>query len=134
MNTPGPFEHGREPVRVRGDRMSHEKKAPVSVTPEPGSRLESLLAEYDVAKARADEAAARLKTITDGIKAETLAQELNAVDDRFDITSPYLAAPLRLSYVESWRLDAKRMKAEDPAMYVTYAVKGGSWQLRKAAG
>lgn len=111
-----------------------EKRPPVSVTPEPGGRLEQLLAQYDDLKAKADEAAARLKTITDGIKAEGAAWGDPVGATAVEFVSPYLAAPLRLSYVESWRLDAKRMKAEDPETYVRFAVKGGSWQLRKAAG
>ena len=39
---------------------------------------------------------------------------------------------LTLTYSESWRIDAKRLKAEDPETYVRYAKKGGSWSMRPA--
>lgn len=114
-----------------------EKQPPIVVAAEEiNPRLEALLASYDSLKAKADEAAAQLKAVTDAIKHEVHLAHAESVtaESRFDITSKFLAAPLRLSYVESWRLDAKRLKVEDPATYVTYAVKSGSWQLRKAAG
>lgn len=95
---------------------------------EPGSRLEDLLATYAHLKPQADEAASRLKAVTDAIKVELT----TAVPDapRIDVAHEALPQALRLSYVESWTLDSKRMKAEDPATYVRFARKGGSWQLR----
>jgi hypothetical protein len=94
----------------------------------PGSRLEDLLATYAHVKPQADEAAARLKTVTDAIKVELMAAVPNA--QRIDVAHEALAQPLRLSYVEAWKLDTKALKAEDPETYVRYARKGGSWQLR----
>jgi hypothetical protein len=98
---------------------------------QPGSRLEDLLATYSELKPRADELAGRLKSVSDAIKAELQTQAPQA--QRVDVDHPALAQPLRLSYVESWRLDAKQLKADDPATYVKYAVKGGTWQLRGQA-
>ncbi|GLW32252.1 hypothetical protein [Actinoplanes regularis] len=99
-----------------------------SVQPEPGSRLDDLLAAYAELKPRADELATRLKTITDAIKAELTAARPGA--QYIGVDHPALVQPLRLTYVESWTLDSKRLKAENPELYVTYARKGGSWQLR----
>jgi hypothetical protein len=104
------------------------KPTPVQATVEPGSRLEDLLATYAHLKPQADEIATRLKAVTDAIKAELAAAVPGA--QTIDVAHEALAAPLRLSYVESWRLDTKRLKAEAPETYVRYAVKGGSWQLR----
>jgi hypothetical protein len=97
-----------------------------------GSRLDALLASYDDLKARADEAAERLKAVTDGIKAELTAATPGA--QKIVVNHPALSAPLGLSYVERWDLDTKRMKAEDPATYVRYARKGGSWRLGRVQG
>lgn len=98
----------------------------------PGSRLEDLLATYAQLKPQADELAERLKAVTDAIKAELSAAAPGA--QRVDVAHPVLAQPLRLSYVESWRLDTKRLKAEAPETYVRYAVKGGKWELRGVKG
>lgn len=95
----------------------------------PDSRLEQLLATYADLKPQADEIAERLKTVTDGIKAELIAASPDGTR-RINVTHPVLAVPLRLSYVESWRLDTKRLKTEHPAVYVAYATKGGKWELR----
>ncbi|WP_428964128.1 hypothetical protein [Micromonospora fluostatini] len=94
----------------------------------PGSRLDDLLAAYAVLKPAADEAAARLKTVTDAIKAE-LTTALPDVQ-RIEVAHGSLAQPLRLTYVDSWRLDTKALKAEMPEVYVRYARKGGKWDLR----
>src|SRR5262245_7564899 len=90
---------------------------------EPGSRLEDLLAAYAQLKPQADELASRLKTVTDAIKAELTVAAPGA--RAINVAHPALAVPLRLSYVESWRLDTERLKTEDPGLYVRYAVKGG---------
>jgi hypothetical protein len=109
-----------------------ETAPPTNVKVAPGSRLEDLLATYAHLKPQADELADRLKSVTDAIKAELTAAAPEAL--KIDVAHEALAAPLRLSYVESWTLDSKRLKAEQPALYVTYARKGGKWELRKAAG
>lgn len=110
--------------------MTDTSPTPVTgATVEPGSRLEQLLATYAGLKPQADELSNRLKAVTDGIKVELL---MAAAPDalRIDVDHAALAQPLRLSYVESWTLDTKRLKADDPTTYVKYARKGGTWQLR----
>src|SRR4051794_337539 len=97
----------------------------------PGSRLEDLLAVYAELKPRADELADQLKAVTDGIKAELQAAAPKAT--KVDVTHPALAQPLRLSYVESWRFNSKQFKADNPLLYVLYAIKGGKWELRGVA-
>jgi hypothetical protein len=93
------------------------------------SRLEQLAAQYDMAKAEAEKAANDLKAITDAIKFE-LMNEAPEGETSIELQSPDLAHPLRLTAVESWRVDAKKLKAEDPLTYVRYAKKSTSWTLR----
>lgn len=124
---------GPECDRQHAEFESHNTNLarPVVVTPAPESRLEQLHAAYAEAKAQADEAAKRLKGITDAIKAELTAQHPGA--PRLTLQSN--AGPaLGLTYSESWRVDAKRLKAENPLVYVTYAVKSGSWRLAPVRG
>ena len=102
------------------------------IQPVPDSRLEQLLAQYDLAKAEADKAAETLKAIADGVKAELAAQlaaQLAEGETAIEVASDLLARPLRLSHVESWRVDAKKLKTEDPLTYVRYATKSSSWKL-----
>jgi len=100
---------------------------PVRITTEPGTRLEQLHAQYDAAKAERDAAEEKFKGISDAIKLEmTIASEGST---RVLLAGTQGATPLQLAYVESWRVDAKRLKAENPLTYVTYAVKSGSWRL-----
>lgn len=97
-------------------------------TVEPGSRLDDLLATYAELKPQVDELTARLKDVTDAIKRELQAAAPHA--SKVDVDHPALTLPLRLNWVESWSLDSKRLKAEMPEIYVTYARKGGRWDLR----
>lgn len=96
-----------------------------------GSRLEQLHAAYADAKAHADEAAKRLKLITDAIK-----NELNtAAPDSHRVELRGSSGPvLRMSFVESWRLDSTRLKSEHPETWVRYAKKSGSWTLKAVSG
>ena len=103
-------------------------QSPYVVTPNPGTRLEQLQAAYADAKAAADEAGSRLKLITDGIKAELVAQAPEG-HTRIGLRGEHGPA-LQLTYSESWRIDATKLKAEDPVTYVRYAKKSGSWSLR----
>jgi hypothetical protein len=98
------------------------------IAPQPGSRLEQLAAQYDLAKAEAEKAADALKAITDGIKLELANAAPGETDVRLDSTE--LAAPLRLLAIESWRVDSKKLKTEAPEIYVRYATKSTAWQLR----
>jgi hypothetical protein len=106
--------------------MSDTPAQRVQVT--SGSRLEGLLANYAQLKPQADEAGTRLKAVTDAIKVEL--QNAAPTAQKVDVDHPMLTQPLRLSYVESWRLDTKTLKAEKPEVYVAYATKGGKWELR----
>lgn len=96
----------------------------------PESRLEALLAQYDLAKAEAEKAAESLKAITDGIKAELAAAAPEGETD-IRVDSPDLAQPLRLSAVTSWRVDATKLKAEAPETYVRYAKQSTAWRLER---
>lgn len=94
----------------------------------PGSRLDDLLATYAELKPTVDELTTRLKTVTDAIKAE-LTTALPDVQ-KIDVAHEALAQPLRLTYVERWTLDTKRLKADSPDTYVRYARKDTRWELR----
>lgn len=99
------------------------------VVPEPDTRLAQLLHEYTELKPAADDAVARLRSVTDAIKAETMALDSEARRFRLTIDG---VADLQLTYTESMRFDSKRLKAEDPLTYVRYAYKTGSWTLKRA--
>ena len=101
-----------------------------TVAPEPGSRLEQLAEAYAVAKPAADDAKARLDTITDAIKLELSMAAPGAT--KVDFHTPALTAPLRLASRTSWRLDSTRLKAEQPELYVRYAKQVSYWELRTA--
>ncbi|HEY2086401.1 MAG TPA: hypothetical protein VGH54_10315 [Mycobacterium sp.] len=98
-----------------------------AITPAPDSRLEQLVSQYEMAQAEAKKAADDLKAITDAIKLEMT----NAApgETEIDLVSDQLARPLRLSNVTGWRVDAKKLKAEAPEVYVRYAVQTSSWRL-----
>jgi predicted phage-related endonuclease len=98
------------------------------IKPAPGSRLEQLCAQHDLAKAEARKAEEALAAITDGIKNE-LAALLPDGATEVDLDTDLLARPLRLKAVESWRVDSKRLRAANPEIYVRYAVKSTSWRL-----
>lgn len=65
--------------------------------------------------------------ITDAIKLE-LTQA--APEDRKIALVGNAGSTLRLTYVESWWIDSRKLKAEDPETYVQYARKSGTWTLR----
>ncbi|PXY33584.1 hypothetical protein BAY59_10915 [Prauserella coralliicola] len=98
------------------------------IKPEGGSRLDQLAAAYALAKPLADEAAEKLKAITDAIKVELTTAAPG--EQSVDLVSEHLPKPLRAQYKETWRFDSKRLKADDPHLYVRYAKKSGSWELR----
>lgn len=96
-------------------------------------RLAALVALYDAAKSAADAAAAALKTITDGIKAETSAAIPGGTD--FTIISGSLAHPLTLQYVVSNRVDTKALRAMLTAeQYASLTKPSGSWTLKPKRG
>lgn len=95
-------------------------------------RLSQLHAAYSEAKAAADAAAETLKAITDGIKAELAAASPEG-SLKIALTGND-GPPMQLTYAESWRVDSRKLKREDPETYVRYAVKGGSWTLKQVKG
>lgn len=105
--------------------------AVVPVTPAADSKLEQLHAVYAQRKAEADAATKALKEVTDGIKAELTAA---APDQPKVALSSAYGPPLQLTWVESWRVDATKLKAERPDIYVLFAKQSGTWQLKPAKG
>lgn len=103
--------------------------APVQVTAPPGSRLEELLASYEGAKAAAEEATARFEAITGAIKAE-LSSAYPGTGDISLSGAPGLPR-LKMTWLHPWRFDSKRLKEENPLMYVRYAKQGGHYELRQ---
>ena len=118
-------------LTASGLQLSVPPSAPV-VRPEPDTRLDQLAAEYAALKPLADEYAARLKTITDGIKSE-LAQ-LHPGETEILLVGSTTPTPLRMLAVTQWRLDTKRLKSEQPNIYVRFAKQSTSWQLRQVEG
>lgn len=106
--------------------------SPPVVRPDPDTRLDQLAAEYASLKPLADEYAARLKTIIDGIKAELVALH----PDQSEITLIGSTVPdaLRLEAVTSWRLDSKTFKKDKPEIWVRYAKQSTSWRLSQMKG
>jgi hypothetical protein len=96
---------------------------------ESGTRLEQLYSQYAALQAAADEATKRFDALKDAIKRELSQAAPEALAISGDCASVGLT--LELSFVESWRLDAKAMKEKDPGLYVTYAKKTGAWVLKR---
>ena len=115
---------------INSDAPPAPEPAPLTVTPEPGSRLEQLQGAYATAKAESDAATKRLKAITDALKVELTS--LDANERRFELAARDGVRPIRLTYVESWRINSTKLKAEAPDAYLRFAEKSGSWRL--AAG
>lgn len=96
-------------------------------------RLEQLVALYDTAKSAADAAAAALKEITDGIKAE--ARTLHPGQADLTITSGALAHPLTLQRVISRRFDtaaARRILTGE--QYDALCTDSEAWVLKAKKG
>lgn len=105
-------------------------EAPVpAVRPAEGSRLQQLVALYPQVKAEADAAKERLETVKEAIKVEL--QQAAPGEPKVDLIADTLDRPLRLTWREQWRVDAKRLKAEAPEVYVKYAVRSTYWELRQ---
>lgn len=111
--------------------MNAQTPPPTRVEAAPDTRLHQLVYEYATAKARADAANERLNTLKTSIKAELAATAPTSA--HIAVGGPQLDTTLTMRWVESWRLDVTRMKAEAPELYVQYAKKGGHWELRAEA-
>lgn len=101
------------------------------VIPAKNSELEQLHAQYTEAKAALDAAEARLKAITDGIKAELT--KAAPEQGRVDLVSEY-GPPMYLTWVVSRRIDSTRLKTERPDVFQAYQKESGAWQLKQAKG
>lgn len=101
---------------------------PLLATATPGSRLEQLLAQYESAKAEAAEAADKFDAVTKAIKGELT--RMHPGQPVVRLTGAPGMPQLIMRWKQSWRLDSKRLKAEQPELYVRYAVRGGTWELR----
>jgi len=77
-------------------------------------------------------ASPKLKEITDGIKAEL--SRLHPGEREVLLTSPFLTNPLQMQAVTSWRVDAKKLKAENPMAYALYAKQSTSLRLAPLKG
>jgi hypothetical protein len=102
------------------------------ITAAPGSMLEDLLSQEHAAEAAARETADRLKGLRDQIKAE-LTQAHPGVE-RFDIAGTPHRPAKQLTWASTVRLNTRRLKDEQPLVYVEYAEFGGKWVLSPARG
>jgi hypothetical protein len=92
-------------------------------------RLAQLTALYDAAKNAADDAAAALKAVTDGIKAEVAEAVPGGTD--FTIVSGDLALPLTLKLVRSERVDTKLLRAMLGDRYSSVCKMSQAWTLKR---
>jgi hypothetical protein len=99
------------------------------LTAVPGSRLEQLQAEYESAKANFEDAKSRFEALTTALKSEMAAAAPAGSTDVLLNSAPGLPR-LRMKWLRPYRFDAKRFRAEHPALYVRYEVRGGHWEMR----
>lgn len=92
-------------------------------------RLAQLTALYDRLKAEADDAAAALKAVTDGIKAEVTQAVPNGTD--FTIVSGDLLLPLTLQRVASQRVDTALLRSMLGEKYHSVCKASFSWTLKR---
>jgi hypothetical protein len=105
---------------------------PITVRPEPNSRLESLVDRYETLKTRATEAGEELDEVVKGIKAELA----NAAPGKTNILldSPLLSVPLRMLGVVSRRMNVKALQKDYPQVYRDYSSESTSWRLERYKG
>ena len=115
---------------IPGQQTEQAAQTTARIVPENDSRLAQLLSLYPNLKTAADDAARQLKDVTDAIKAELAAAGQGS--PRVEVHAHGLQS-MALVHTERWTLDAKRMKAENPLLYVQYAKKGESWTLKPLA-
>lgn len=102
-----------------------------TIEAESNERLAQLHTMYADLKAAADDAAAKLKVVTDAIKVEL--NSAAPTSTRIELAGDN-GPRLRLSYSTSMRLDSTRLKRDDPALWARYAKESGSWTLKAAGG
>lgn len=110
------------------DNVTHLFRA--SITAEPGSRLEQLQEARAALKASVDAGQVELKNLTDAIKVELT--QLAPGHRKITLQGTASAPALSLTYVESWRLNTKALKADPVGVqyYAKYAEQSGSWVLK----
>lgn len=96
-------------------------------TADPADRLAALYDAYPAAKAEADEAAKRLKAITDGIKLELTTRAPDGTQ-KLELRGSG-GTPLRLAWQVTRRFNTKRFQKEQAAVYESYREPSGSWVL-----
>jgi hypothetical protein len=101
------------------------KKVTVEVV--PGSRLESLLAQRETAKAALDAAEEQMRAIKDGVTAELTARYPGT--GAFDIPAAPGREPLILRHSAPNRFDTRRFKYEHPDVYSNYLTPSPRWTL-----
>lgn len=102
----------------------------VALEDEPGklglNPLYQVRAEYAVAKDASAAAEERLKTAKSKLQ-QALSEAANGAY-RSELRVPGFK-PMTLVYTEPWTVDTKRLKAEQPAVYVEFAKRGSRWTL-----
>lgn len=93
--------------------------------------LWDLRTEYAAAKDASAAAEERLKAVKS--KLQTALSEATNGAYRSELRVPGFK-PMTLIYTEPWTLDSKRLKAEQPAVYVEYARRSERWTLAESRG
>jgi len=105
---------------------------PVTVRPEPGSRLESLVDRYERLKTVTDEQGAELDDIVKAIKSELAVAAPGKTNVILD--SALLSIPLRMLGVVSRRMNVKALRKDYPQVYQDYSSPSTSWRLERYKG
>jgi len=124
--------HSGTVAAAPGAPAAAEPPPPV-VTPEPGTELERLLSQRELAQAQVQEAEDSLKSINDGIKREltTAFQGTRVIIIRGSAHWP----TLRLRWVTPRRVNGDRLKSEQPGLVSQYTEWGTPyWDLRATGG
>lgn len=93
--------------------------------------LALLRAEFAEAKQAAEAAEERLKAAKGKLQTKLSEATNGALRSALHVPG---YKPLTLTYGERWTVDSKRLKAEQPLVYVTYAKLGSSWTLQESRG
>jgi hypothetical protein len=109
-------------------------KKRLKIEPQPGTRLELLMAEHDRAKVEADAAKEKEDELKAAIQGELSAlADPDSLPDAFDIPADPAGRWEAYSYRwvnGGWRIDSKAMQEQDPVTYVKWAKKSkGHWEF-----
>ena len=126
---PTPTAGERELLDLMAQAETRAAAAPPVVRADPESRLDQLVAEYALIKPKADEYAAKLKTLTDGIKTELTTRHPGR--EEIILVGTGLAEPLVCKAVVQWRLKSDTLKKLDPVMWARCANKITMWKLSR---